>query len=64
MAHREIIVSREDFIAVATRLFAVYVHFSILKTVPAAIQLMSGDNGMAFGGLYMAVIAIGMLACR
>lgn len=63
MAYGEIIVSREDFIAVATRLFAAYVLFSILKTVPAAIQLMSGDNGMAFGGLYLAVIAMGVLLC-
>jgi hypothetical protein len=56
-------VSREDFIAIGTRLFAIYVLFSIIKAVPAAMQLMSGNNGTALAGLYIAILAVGALFC-
>ena len=55
--------SREDVIAVAIRLFAIYIAFSILKTVPGAVQLLSADGGGAAAGLYAVVLAVGAALC-
>jgi len=56
-------VNREDVIAVAVRLFAIYVLFDILKTIPGAGQLLSGQDGLAWAGLFIAILVIGGLFC-
>ena len=55
--------SREDVIAVSVRLFAIYVAFSILKTIPAASQLLSTDGGKTWASLYIVILVIGALFC-
>ena len=55
--------NREDVIAVAVRLFAIYVLFDILKTIPGAGQLLSGQDGLAWAGLFIAILVIGGLFC-
>ena len=55
--------SREDFIAVAVRLFAVYVLFWTLETFPNAMFLLSGADGKAWAGLYIAILIFACLLC-
>lgn len=55
--------SREDFIAVASRLFSIYVLFSIVRSAPGAAQMLSQDQGMTWVGLYLFVLIIGLLLC-
>lgn len=55
--------NREDVIAVAARLFAVYMLFDILVTVPGATQLLSGQHGTALAALYIFILGAGALFC-
>lgn len=55
--------SREDYIAVAVRLLAIYVLFGILKSVPMAAQMISQQNGAMFAGLYVAILIAGAGTC-
>ena len=55
--------SREDIIAVAVRLFAVYMLFSILETIPGATQLLSGQDGATWASLYISILVGAGLIC-
>jgi hypothetical protein len=55
--------SREDFVAVGVRLFAVYVLFWTLETFPSAMFLLSGADGKGWAGLYIAVLVLAGLLC-
>jgi hypothetical protein len=55
--------SREDFVAVAVRLFAAYVLFWTLETFPNAMFLLSGADGKASAGLYIAILVFAGLLC-
>ena len=55
--------SREDYVAVATRLFSIYVFFNIARSVPGAIQILGQDQGMAMAGLYAFILFVGILFC-
>lgn len=55
--------SREDVVAVAVRLFSIYVLFNILRNVPSAAQLLAGPGGKAWTSIYAAVLAGGVLLC-
>jgi len=56
-------VSREDFIAIASRLFSIYVLFGMIGKVPSAAQMLSQDQGMTWVGLYVLVLVVGLLLC-
>jgi hypothetical protein len=56
-------VSREDIIAVAVRLFAIYMLFHIVETVPGATQLISGQDGVAWTSLYISILVGAGLIC-
>jgi hypothetical protein len=49
-------VSREDFVAVASRLFAIYLLFVNIRSVPTALQMLSQPDGMEFAALYAFLI--------
>ena len=55
--------SREDFIAVAARLFSVYLLFSVIKHVPLTVQLISQDQGEIWAALYALVLVLGLVGC-
>ena len=55
--------SREDFVAVASRLFSIYLLFNIIRNVPGALQLFSQDQGAAWAGLFVLVLVIGLVVC-
>ena len=44
--------SREDFVAVASRLFAIYLLYTTVRGIPAAIQMLSQPEGMSWFALY------------
>ena len=54
--------SREDIIAVAVRLFAIYMLFNILNTIPVATQLLSSQKG-SWTGIYIAILVGAGLIC-
>jgi hypothetical protein len=54
-------VNREDIIAVAVRLFAIYMLFNILETVPGATQLLSSQDGAIWTGLYVSILVCAAL---
>jgi hypothetical protein len=56
----EIIVSREDFVAVASRLFAIYLLYLTIRSTPGALQMLSQPDGMGWPALYAAVL-VGLL---
>jgi hypothetical protein len=56
-------VSREDFIAVASRLFSIYILFNIIRSAPSAAQMLWQDQGMTWVGLYVCVLIVGLLLC-
>jgi hypothetical protein len=56
-------VSREDFIAVASRLFSIYLLLNVVRNIPSSLQLLSQDQGMAWAGLYALALVIGLLVC-
>ena len=55
--------SREDVVAVAVRLFAIYVVFTILRTSPAAAQFLSSNDGVVWASVFIAVLVICALIC-
>jgi len=60
---KEPVVSREDYIAVAVRLFAVYVAFKIVLSIPATVQVLSQDQGMTWAGLSALTLMVGWGFC-
>jgi hypothetical protein len=62
-AHRGIVVSREDYVAIAARLFAVYIAFKAVLQIPTAIQTLSQDQGIAWAGLYVLVLLVSLAIC-
>ncbi|MFC5571575.1 hypothetical protein ACFPN1_16085 [Lysobacter yangpyeongensis] len=48
--------SREDFIAVASRLFAIYLLYITIRSTPAALQMLSQPDGMGWSALYTALL--------
>ncbi|MBC9071767.1 hypothetical protein IAI53_07285 [Thauera sp. CAU 1555] len=55
--------SREDFVAVAVRLFAIYLLIGILKHVPGAVQLFSQPQGIGWAIAYVVMLSIALLVC-
>ena len=55
--------SREDFIAVASRLFSIYILFGIIRSTPGTAQMLSQDQGMTWVGFYVFVLIVGLLLC-
>lgn len=62
-AHNDHIVSREDIIAVAVRLFSIYVLFGILRSIPGAMQLLSTEGEMQWVGLYVIAWVVSASFC-
>jgi hypothetical protein len=54
----EIVVSREDFVAVASRLFAIYLLFISIRSIPAALQMLSQPDGVGWAALFAAIVAV------
>jgi len=50
-------VSREDFVAIASRLFAIYLLYSTIRSTPAALQMLSQPDGTEWLALYAGLIA-------
>jgi hypothetical protein len=50
-------VSREDFVAVAARLFSLYLLFLIVRSIPTVLQMISQPNGGGWTAMYAAVLA-------
>ena len=61
--YKEIAVSREDFIAVAARLFAIYLLLSIIKYIPSSVQFLAQDAGASWMALYATVLVVGLVVC-
>jgi len=54
---------REDVVAVASRLFAIYVILNILKNAPSTALLISQDGGMGWATLYALALVLGLALC-
>lgn len=48
--------SREDFVAVASRLFAIYLLYVLVRSAPATLQALSQPEGMSWSALYALVL--------
>ncbi|MGA9827946.1 MAG: hypothetical protein WBQ57_06360 [Rhodanobacteraceae bacterium] len=55
--------SREDYIAIAARLFAVYIVFATVLQIPAAVETLSHDQGIGWAGLYALVLLVSLAIC-
>jgi Na+/melibiose symporter-like transporter len=55
--------SREDYVALGVRLFAVYVGIKTLLATPASIQAIFRGDGMAWAWLYALVLIITIGIC-
>lgn len=55
--------SREDFVAVASRLLSIYLLFGIIQGVPSALQMLFDGQGVAWGALFAFFLAVGALLC-
>ena len=55
--------SREDYVAVAARLFALYLAFDILKLTPGAVQLFEDEFGLHWAAMYSVALLLGLLVC-
>jgi hypothetical protein len=56
-------VSREDIVAVASRLFSIFLLITIARQVPSAIALLSQDVGADFIALVAIVLLAGVFVC-
>jgi len=56
-------VSREDYVAVAARLFAVYIAFKVVLQLPVGAQTLSQDQDMAWAGLYALALLVSLALC-
>ncbi len=55
--------SREDFVAIAARLFAVFLLLTVLKQVPVTLQFISQDSSDAWVAPYTFVLIAGLVLC-
>lgn len=55
--------SREDYVAIASRLFSIYLAYIIVRTVPGALQLARQEQGLSLLIVYFAVLGGGLLVC-
>lgn len=55
--------SREDFVAMASRLFSIFLLLTIARHVPSAVALFSGDMDATFAALVIAVLVGGLVVC-
>ena len=55
--------SREDFVAVASRLFAIYLFLLFIRQVPVSVQLFGQSDETSWVALHAAVIGLGLIAC-
>jgi hypothetical protein len=51
-------VSREDFVAVAARLFAIYFLFLNVRGAPTAFQMLSQPDGVGWASLYAIIMVV------
>jgi hypothetical protein len=56
-------VNRDDFIAVASRLFSIYIFFGVIRSAPGAAQLLSQDQGTTWAVLYVFATIVVLLLC-
>jgi hypothetical protein len=57
------VVSREDYVAVAARLFAVYITFQVVLQLPVGAQTLSQDQDMVWAGLYVLALLVSLALC-
>ena len=57
------VLSREDYIAIAARLFAIYVFVKTALQIPAAVQALSEGGQVAWAGLYALVLLTCLAIC-
>jgi len=57
------VVSREDYVAVAARLFAVYIAFQVVLQLPVGAQTLSQDQDMVWAGLYVLALLVSLALC-
>jgi Na+/melibiose symporter-like transporter len=55
--------SREDYVAIGVRLFAVYVGIKTVLALPASAQAVFRGDGMAFAWLYALVLILAVGIC-
>jgi Kef-type K+ transport system membrane component KefB len=56
-------VSREDYVAIAARLFAIFLGFKALVQIPLVAQALSQDHSVALPWLFGLVLAMALLIC-
>ena len=55
--------SREDYVAIAARLFAIFLGFKALVQIPLVAQALSQDHSVALPWLFGLVLAMALLIC-
>lgn len=55
--------NREDYVAIAARLLAVYVTIQIILQIPRAAHVLAQGQGVAWAGLYALILAICLAGC-
>jgi len=56
-------VSREDYVAIAARLFAVYIGFKAVVQIPIIVQTLSHDQGVAWAWLFALFLLVSLAIC-
>jgi hypothetical protein len=56
-------VSREDYVAIAARLFAVYIVLKTILQIPTAVQTMSQEQGTPWVWLYVLALLVSLAIC-
>ena len=55
--------SREDYVAIGARLFAVYVGVKTILATPTSIQALSSGDGMTWAWLYALALFVAIAVC-
>ena len=55
--------SREDFVAIASRLFAIYLLFGVIRQIPGSLLPFAQDGGASWIALHVAVLVLGVIVC-
>jgi Na+/melibiose symporter-like transporter len=55
--------SREDYVAIATRLFAVYIGFELVMRIPTMMQAVAAAQDVAWAWLFARVLVLGLAIC-
>jgi hypothetical protein len=55
--------SREDYVAIGARLFAIYVGIHTILQIPSSVQMLKSPDGMSWAWLYALALVLSLAIC-